>query len=64
MLESGEIDGLRIDHIDGLFDPKAYLEALRGTSRSPFYLVVEKTSAPTKRCGRIGRSRGRPATNI
>ncbi len=29
MLESGEIDGLRIDHIDGLFDPKAYLEALR-----------------------------------
>ena len=28
MLESGDIDGLRIDHIDGLFDPKAYLEEI------------------------------------
>src|SRR4029077_5863777 len=40
MLESGEIDGLRIDHIDGLFDPKAYLVALRAGVRRPFYLVV------------------------
>jgi (1->4)-alpha-D-glucan 1-alpha-D-glucosylmutase len=46
MLESGEIDGLRIDHIDGLFDPKAYLEALRDGARRPFYLVVEKILAP------------------
>jgi (1->4)-alpha-D-glucan 1-alpha-D-glucosylmutase len=45
MLESGEIDGLRIDHIDGLFDPKAYLEALRNGVRRPFYLVVEKILA-------------------
>src|SRR5208337_1667826 len=29
MLKAREIDGLRIDHIDGLFDPKAYLTALR-----------------------------------
>jgi (1->4)-alpha-D-glucan 1-alpha-D-glucosylmutase len=45
MLESGEIDGLRIDHIDGLFDPKAYLVALRESVRKPFYLVVEKILA-------------------
>ena len=45
MLESGEIDGLRIDHIDGLFDPKAYLEALRAGAPRPFYLVVEKILA-------------------
>jgi (1->4)-alpha-D-glucan 1-alpha-D-glucosylmutase len=46
MLESGEIDGLRIDHIDGLFDPKAYLEALRAGAKRPFYLIVEKILAP------------------
>jgi (1->4)-alpha-D-glucan 1-alpha-D-glucosylmutase len=46
MLESGEIDGLRIDHIDGLFDPKLYLEALRAGAKRPFYLVVEKILAP------------------
>ena len=45
MLESGEIDGLRIDHIDGLFDPKAYLVAVRAGVRRPFYLVVEKILA-------------------
>jgi (1->4)-alpha-D-glucan 1-alpha-D-glucosylmutase len=46
MLESEEIDGLRIDHVDGLFDPKAYLDALRSGVRRPFYLVVEKILAP------------------
>ncbi len=46
MLEADEIDGLRIDHIDGLFDPKAYLEALRERVGKPFYLVVEKILAP------------------
>ena len=45
MLESGEIDGLRIDHIDGLFDPQAYLESLRAGASRPFYLVVEKILA-------------------
>ena len=45
MLKSGEIDGVRIDHIDGLFDPKAYLEALRAGAPRPFYLVVEKILA-------------------
>ena len=49
MLERGEIDGLRIDHIDGLFDPGSYLRALREHVERPFYLVVEKILAPHER---------------
>ena len=49
MLETREIDGLRIDHIDGLFDPKSYLKALRERVERPFYLVVEKILAPHER---------------
>jgi (1->4)-alpha-D-glucan 1-alpha-D-glucosylmutase len=45
MLEAKEIEGLRIDHVDGLFDPKAYLEALRARVGTSFYLVVEKILA-------------------
>ncbi|GAA3235357.1 malto-oligosyltrehalose synthase [Actinocorallia longicatena] len=36
----GLIDGLRIDHVDGLADPGAYLEQLR--SRFDGWIVVEK----------------------
>ena len=46
---AGRITGLRLDHIDGLFDPLAYLERLRvalaaatGPGRPPVYVVVEK----------------------
>ena len=46
MLRAGEIEGLRIDHVDGLFDPKAYLTALREHGSRPFYLAVEKILAP------------------
>ena len=49
MLEAREIDGLRIDHVDGLFDPKSYLIALRERVERPFYLVVEKILAPHER---------------
>jgi (1->4)-alpha-D-glucan 1-alpha-D-glucosylmutase len=45
-LGDGTLEGLRIDHIDGLFDPEQYLERLRGTTAKPFYLVVEKILAP------------------
>ena len=37
----GSIDGLRIDHIDGLYDPAGYLERLR-THAPQAWLVVEK----------------------
>jgi (1->4)-alpha-D-glucan 1-alpha-D-glucosylmutase len=46
LLDDGLVDGLRIDHIDGLRDPKAYLRRLRARARRPFYLVVEKILAP------------------
>jgi len=49
MLKAREIDGLRIDHVDGLFDPKSYLTALRERVERPFYLVVEKILAPHER---------------
>ncbi|HZZ60056.1 MAG TPA: malto-oligosyltrehalose synthase [Roseiarcus sp.] len=49
MLEAREIDGLRIDHVDGLLDPKSYLTALRERVDCPFYLVVEKILAPHER---------------
>jgi (1->4)-alpha-D-glucan 1-alpha-D-glucosylmutase len=46
LLEEGVLAGLRIDHIDGLLDPKGYLERLRAMApRSDFYLVVEKILA-------------------
>jgi (1->4)-alpha-D-glucan 1-alpha-D-glucosylmutase len=45
LIEEGAIDGLRIDHIDGLADPKAYLDrldqAIRARGREP-YILVEK----------------------
>lgn len=55
LLRTGVIDGLRIDHIDGLLDPGQYLARLRalaldtsGASR-PFHLVVEKILADDER---------------
>ena len=46
LLRDGTLDGLRIDHVDGLLDPKAYLIRLRENAPRPFYLVVEKILAP------------------
>ncbi|MFD2648542.1 malto-oligosyltrehalose synthase [Devosia albogilva] len=40
------VDGLRIDHIDGLLDPKRYLEQLRARSPRPIWLLIEKILAP------------------
>jgi (1->4)-alpha-D-glucan 1-alpha-D-glucosylmutase len=40
-LGEGVIDGLRVDHIDGLRDPRAYLQRLRDAS-SGGWLLVEK----------------------
>jgi len=41
-VEQGRIDGLRVDHIDGLADPKAYLRRLRQVFGEECYIVVEK----------------------
>jgi (1->4)-alpha-D-glucan 1-alpha-D-glucosylmutase len=51
LLRTGVLDGLRIDHIDGLLDPLEYLTRLRSLALQPqaasvpFYLVVEKILA-------------------
>jgi (1->4)-alpha-D-glucan 1-alpha-D-glucosylmutase len=46
-VKDGTVDGLRIDHIDGLYDPKGYLRRLQRRLNARhaggnFYLVVEK----------------------
>ena len=41
-IRKGLIDGLRIDHIDGLFHPGQYLERLRKMAGEGTYIVVEK----------------------
>jgi (1->4)-alpha-D-glucan 1-alpha-D-glucosylmutase len=42
LVRSGQVDGLRIDHIDGLVDPKQYLDRLRGAVGARTYIIVEK----------------------
>jgi (1->4)-alpha-D-glucan 1-alpha-D-glucosylmutase len=48
LIQEGKLEGLRIDHPDGLYDPEAYffklLEQCRRVGQSP-YLVVEKILA-------------------
>lgn len=44
LLSEGRIDGLRIDHVDGLYDPTGYLLRLRKQMGDAF-LVVEKILA-------------------
>lgn len=42
IVRSGKADGLRIDHVDGLADPKGYLDRLRDEAGPDTYIVVEK----------------------
>jgi (1->4)-alpha-D-glucan 1-alpha-D-glucosylmutase len=49
LIEAGRVTGLRIDHVDGLFDPFSYLRELQSSTVSseaslpqPFFIVVEK----------------------
>ncbi|AOF90418.1 malto-oligosyltrehalose synthase [Sinorhizobium sp. RAC02] len=42
LVQDGTVDGLRIDHIDGLADPQGYLERLRTAVGPDVYIVVEK----------------------
>ncbi len=42
LVDDGVFQGLRIDHVDGLFDPAQYLEQLRNLIGEETYIVVEK----------------------
>ena len=44
LIKRGDVQGLRVDHIDGLFDPRAYCERLQETF-GPLYVLVEKILA-------------------
>ena len=44
-LEERAIEGIRVDHVDGLRDPETYLRRLRG-AREDAWIVVEKILAP------------------
>ncbi len=41
-ITAGNVTGVRIDHIDGLFDPVNYLAKLQSRLGGSFYVVVEK----------------------
>ena len=55
---TASLDGLRIDHVDGLLDPKGYLLRLRERAPRPFYLGLRRSSPDTNRCVRTGRCHG------
>ncbi len=52
LLARGEVTGLRIDHIDGLWDPRRYLARLQARYAElcgrPLFLVVEKILDPVR----------------
>ncbi|MFL0693819.1 MAG: alpha-amylase family glycosyl hydrolase, partial [Agrobacterium tumefaciens] len=46
LVQSGQVDGLRIDHVDGLADPGRYLQQLRDAVGQDIPIYVEKILAP------------------
>ena len=61
LIESGRVQGLRIDHIDGLFNPGGYCTLLQDRAAAlghPQYLVVEKILGRSERLRRDWRIAG------
>ncbi len=46
LVREGAVDALRIDHPDGLYDPRSYFHKLQEQCGRPVYLLVEKIVAP------------------
>ena len=46
LVNDGLVEALRIDHPDGLYDPKEYFARLFAACKRPPYVVVEKIVAP------------------
>ncbi|HUR41055.1 MAG TPA: malto-oligosyltrehalose synthase [Verrucomicrobiae bacterium] len=49
LVDEGLIDGVRVDHVDGLADPRDYCRRLRARIGPDALLVVEKILAPGER---------------
>ncbi|HZG00139.1 MAG TPA: alpha-amylase family glycosyl hydrolase, partial [Chitinophagales bacterium] len=48
LVDDGVVQGLRIDHIDGLYDPTKYLDDLKALVGDDKYVVVEKILQQTE----------------
>jgi (1->4)-alpha-D-glucan 1-alpha-D-glucosylmutase len=46
LVNEGAVDGLRVDHPDGLYDPRAYFRKLLETCKRTPYVAIEKIVAP------------------
>lgn len=46
LVDEGVVNGLRVDHIDGLYDPFTYLNRLRALVGGEVYISVEKILEP------------------
>jgi (1->4)-alpha-D-glucan 1-alpha-D-glucosylmutase len=46
LVNEGKVHGLRIDHPDGLYDPRAYFRSLVEACEKPPYVAIEKIVAP------------------
>lgn len=59
LIAQGHLQGLRLDHIDGLYDPAQYFERLHrlieadGSRSGAFYVIVEKILADNERMPRF-----------
>ena len=63
LIDAGSIDGLRIDHSDGLYDPEEYFLRLQerfggGAESRPLYVVTEKILAAHERLPEAWRVHG------
>ena len=65
LIAEGKLQGLRLDHIDGLRDPAQYFQRLRRLLREarqdnadPFYIVIEKILDEHERLPRFGGVHG------
>lgn len=46
LVTEGIFQGLRVDHVDGLYDPSGYLARLRNLAGAETYIIVEKILEP------------------
>jgi (1->4)-alpha-D-glucan 1-alpha-D-glucosylmutase len=63
LVHAGKVDGLRIDHPDGLHDPARYFEMLQEHA-GPIYLLVEKILASFERLPQTWRVQGTTGYNF